>query len=393
MDLDLEKLRYYKSVINEQEREHKIIFTPPKKKEKALFVGVDIGGTNTRVVISEKGAKEYIFEYKFKSSSKETLLSSFKEIEEKVKGAVGGHIKISASVLAVAGPVSKVGDMVNVTNYQGSESEKDLNVEELPESLFPKGKTQFVNDLQGTCYGIVALHTTGELHEFFEYGWSNKKGGEKADLERKNSYLVLATGTGLGTGAILSLYPREFHIVPLEGGHSFLTKLAPSHPDYELEEKLFAFLTANVWKGDFVPESEDICSGRGLASLYNFLSKDISGAPKLDPSEVSQEAVSEDPSFESQITNCCRDALLLHYKYLARVSQNLSIILQTTAGVFWCGDNQVTNGKMVKKNIDILHKEFLHHTKGHWLKDTPLYLQNKSFNFNLRGALYKAEQI
>ena len=51
--------------------------------------------------------------------------------------------------------------------------------------------------MEGTCSGIIALHNYNILNDYFKIGWSDSN-IDPIDIQYKNSYLVLAVGTGLG---------------------------------------------------------------------------------------------------------------------------------------------------------------------------------------------------
>ena len=163
-------------------------------------MAVDIGGTNTRITITTEDIFTPMFEYKFLCSSKETLLKNLNEIEQKLqKESINSEkgFEIKASVLAIAGPISKFGEFVSITNYNGNEEEKEIDVSELPSILFPKKKTIFINDLTGTCLGILALNKANLLPDFFKFGW-NHTSNQTLQIDNKHSYLVMAVGTGMG---------------------------------------------------------------------------------------------------------------------------------------------------------------------------------------------------
>ena len=70
----------------------------------------------------------------------------------------------------------------------------------------------------------------------------------------------------------------------------------------------------------------------------------ISSARTYILSAVAANAKKDDPC------PYARKALLYHYKYLARNSQNLAIALNAR-GVFWAGDNHVSNRAFVHKYV------------------------------------------
>lgn len=99
----------------------------------------------------------------------------------------------------------------------------------------------------------------------------------KSSLKLQNNhYLVMAMGTGLGTGLLFSSTYKfykfdnapKFEVIPLEAGHCSITYPAQGHANFEKENKRLATLSKSVYNAASVPEFEDICSGRGLRACY-----------------------------------------------------------------------------------------------------------------------------
>jgi glucokinase len=105
-----------------------------------------------------------------------------------------------------------------------------------------------INDLEATAYGIAALSE--------EDIFTLQKGVENSSGNRA----VIAAGTGLGQAGMF--WDGVKHIpFATEGGHCNFA------PESELEFQLFSTLQ----QGDNSISWEDILSGPGLISIYNFL--------------------------------------------------------------------------------------------------------------------------
>jgi len=283
--------------------------------------------------------------------------------------------------LDAAGPVGNHGTEVQITNYLLEN--RHLTIKDLPSALFPK-KTVFINDLVAACEGIIALGEDGRLSEFFQPLWSPFQ-EDIVKLSLKNvTYVVMAMGTGLGS-AVLLPQSTTHSVLPTENGHTSLTPLGPFHPDYKEECELLEFISKKIYGGQQSIEWEDICSGRGLVSCYQFLTRnDVNISDKISALDVVQQALEQsDPKAEK--------ALLLHYKYLFRISQQQSIGM-IAKGVFLAGDNQVSNDSFVIKHIPYFKEEYLRSTKKEWILETPVYRQTKSYNLNLLGCLHYAKK-
>lgn len=77
---------------------------------------------------------------------------------------------------------------------------------------------------------------------------------------------------------------------------------------------------------------------------------------------------------------------------LIRAAQNSSIATNSK-GVILSGDNQVHNKDYVFSHADVLKKNFLHHPKSHWIKDSPILAQTEFKNTMILGCIYKASEL
>ncbi len=214
---------------------------------------------------------------------------------------------------------------------------------------------------------------------------------------------MLAVGTGLGSAAIVYNDDVRGHaVVPLEAGHVFVPAVGLADPLRKEEQNLFQFMAEKHSAQVYGPEYECFASGKvrrrrrrenthmcsssylffvqGLANLYEY----TSGGKQLAASEVAQRAV-------AGTDEAADAALLLHYRYLVRCAQNVCVTLQLREGIFWAGDNGVANAPWIRRHAQQLRGEFLHHHKAEWIAETPLYIQTQQTNFNLIGAIFRAE--
>jgi len=343
------------------------------------FVGIDIGGTNTRFTIGT--ANEAVTITKFHASSVKIIVSQLHTI---AKSEPFSKIIASGAALAVAGRI--LGDYASITNFPGGKEDQELHLAALPENLFPKSKTRFLNDLESACHGISFLNNSNTLSEYFKLLWPTKSFHKDAPPTLKpGQNLVLAIGTGLGVGLLHSSYnapTNVFEVLPMEFGHTLITPLGTAHPNHNEEADLLAYISKKLYDSKHTPEYEDICSGRGLIYCYEWVIKDAKDAPQnLSAADIATNAGKGD-KYASK-------ALELHYRYAARCSQGLAIGLQCKV-IFFAGDNQVHNQEFIFKRIELLKQEFLNHTKSSWLDDIPIYAQTKVTNINILGALHVA---
>jgi glucokinase len=275
---------------------------------------------------------------------------------------------------------------LDVTNYPGSDEDRHVKRERLPTFLFPDNNTHFINDLESTCYGITALNEENVLGDYFKPLWLSS--GEEKVAMRPIHYIVLAVGTGLGIACILSLGKgsrrMKYQVMPMEFGHTTVSLIGTHNMAFKEEFELVASLSQQLYKSKHMLEYEDIVSGRGLLATYNVLTANTPEAKKhVEPEDIATSALADPPC------KYATEALLLHYRFLMRIAKNLAIGLQAK-GLFLAGDNQVANNPFFEKYLDVMREEFLDHPKRSWIIDVDLFTQTKSFNINLRGALFVA---
>jgi len=345
-----------------------------------FFVGVDIGGTNTRLTLGT--ANEAVTITKFQASSVKMIVSQLNTI---AKSEPFSKILASGAALAVAGRI--LGDYADITNFPGGKEDQELHLAALPENLFPKSKTRFLNDLESACHGISYLNNANTLSEYFKLLWPTKSFPKDTPPTLKpGQNLVLAIGTGLGVGLLHSSYnapANVFEVLPMEFGHTLITPLGTVHPNHNEETDLLAYISKKLYESKYTPEYEDICSGRGLTYCYEWVIKDAKDVThqNLSPADIAINAGKGD-KYASK-------ALELHYRYAARCSQGLAVGLLCRV-IFFAGDNQVHNQEFIFKRIELMKQEFLNHTKSSWLDDVPIYAQIKVTNINILGALHVA---
>jgi glucokinase len=355
--------------------------------EAIYFVGIDVGGTNTRVAVSKADSLALIQLVKFQANKIPTLIEGLKAVGNQLIQIL--HRRPQAAVLAVAGPVTDNGTKVTVTNYEGSEAERTLTTSHISPDIFPPKASRFINDLESTCYGINSLNQQGRLCDFFQPLWENEATKQQADKFAllPFHYVVLAMGTGLGT-ALLQQAPStvsKHTVLPLEAGHALVNELGSTSNESKEDRDVIAFISQKLYGSKTTIEFEDICSGRGLVNVYEWTVKDTPDAAKgLKAQDVVARATASPPD-----ANALK-AMGIHYKFLMRVAQTLCVITQAK-GVLLAGDNQVNNLSFVSSYSDHLKQEFLNHVKVAWLNPVSIYTQKASFSFNLAGAVNAAQ--
>ena len=374
------------------------------------FVGMDIGGTNTRVSVARDGVREQVALLKIASSSLPEILSSLRDILPDVLLVTNGLTATRASV-AVAGPIESDGLSVVLTNFPGKDL---LKVSDLPTGLFPTGQTSLCNDLEAAAYGILSLGAEQHIPDFFRPLYQSALGQEAL---QPHNYLVVAAGTGLGVAMLYYNRRSSGHmVVPLEAGHCLSAvqgsmDLAAFFAEHGLHDTTIpiansafdavSFITAiqmrlhaqaPVWSVEY----EDIASGRGVVLAFQLLG----GDPSLTAGDIAKNAAEfvGNPEEEAEGEGGgkdalrCAQALFIHYMWVWNAIQNMCIPLQCK-GVIFCGDNQVSNDAFFTAYQQAWRQQFLSHPKKDWLEPVLLdvLVQTKPVNMNVRGALYLAE--
>eukprot|EP01133_Synstelium_polycarpum_P005740 gene5740-6642_t len=346
---------------------------------KKYYVGVDIGGTNTRVICGFEQGTIYLVLAE-KASRVNELLSVLKKAEDKIK-IIDGLNTPEACCIDIAGPTSSKVEYT-ITNYEADA--KQLFKKDLPTFLCPEDRTYFINDLESGCYGLVYTITLGLNVDYFKEFIPAE---EKTIPNNSETFVVLAAGTGLGVGVIHhQLHPKDkFTVIPAEFGHINISPLGPNQEGFKEEEALLNGIIPEHDKGrKFALEYEDIVSGRGLVACHVYYKGDTS----LDGEKIARTANSNPSNL-----NCpCVKALTAHYRYLIRASQELAVGLNANS-VYLLGDNVVHNSPFIQGTQDLLVKEFKLHPKSDWIKKKNVMIQKKSANLNLYGTIYYARNI
>lgn len=133
-----------------------------------------------------------------------------------------------------------------ITNWPVEDAEKTLHSNRFP----VPAHVRFINDLEGTCYGLLGLQSVGLLPQLFEPLWG-EQGSPLPDSPgvalSESRYLVMAMGTGLGVALILRLDGKNHTVLPLEYGHTSVAVGPPLGSEAKLEAGLVEYLSKVSW--------------------------------------------------------------------------------------------------------------------------------------------------
>ncbi|KAK5584349.1 hypothetical protein RB653_005958 [Dictyostelium firmibasis] len=344
-----------------------------QKTDSSYFIGIDIGGTNTRVVYATENGDYYTIK-EFLCSSITVLLEELTKIQDE---CLGKFIDPEFCCIDLAGPhLSK--NKYKLTNY--IETDNFLFTEKLPSKLCPPNKFAVLNDLESGAYGIIPfMKTPGGLDSIFSTIV------EHTGILRQPEncvYPVLAAGTGLGVG-LITKFGDQYKVIPSEFGH-----ISICSDTHDCEQELFKNLQniikeKEISRTNYSLEYEDIVSGRGVQALYNIMKhKD---EPERNNAEIANQA-----ALNPKNADCsCVKTMKIHYQYLIRCAREISVGT-FGASVFLIGDNIVRNNAMVCSIKPALANEFLDHPKLEWLSTIPVFGQKVIINLNLIGCIFYA---
>jgi len=223
----------------------------------------DIGGTNARLICAEVNAKgkKIVAEKSYVSANYSDFIQVLNTFlhEHNIKGA------IDAACFAVAGPVKS--GVVAVTNLPWV-----INENELGKSMhIPKVK--LINDFTAVVYGISELSDGDTV--------TLQKGEVKSNSANQNA-VVIGAGTGLGVAHRIWL-SDHYHALSSEAGHAGFA------PENEQQCQLLQWLH----KTQLHVSLENILSGRGLVTIYDFIRTQN---PTAESPVVSEAMLKKDPA-------------------------------------------------------------------------------------------------
>ncbi len=269
----------------------------------------DIGGTKTALAIHEvgDGPPRLLHTVRYASGSASglyPLLRQFLDLPE-LQAHRGA---LQSAAFAVAGVV--IDGHCRTTNLPW-----ELDAKLLADQLHLP--TTLLNDFHGVALGVTAL--APDQAEWLQTGERDPQG----------VVAVLGAGTGLGE-AILVPTPTGPRVLASEGGHADLA------PRDELEIDLLRFLLTRHTR----VSCERVLSGRGLASLYEFL---CAREPAAELASTRTRLTSEDPGavvgqlgVSGEDPLCARAVDMFAGLYGAEAG-NLALKTLPTGGVFLAG--------------------------------------------------------
>ena len=264
-----------------------------------MLLAADIGGTNARVALFERGDSSPRVIEKYRTSAWDGVPALLAEFIAKYP------TNLTGACVAVAGPVHDGrADVINLP--WPVEADRIARALRLPE-------VALVNDLEANARGVAVLGPDDlfPLHT--------------GDPAAAGNRVVVSAGTGLGEAALVWNGDR-FTAIAGEGGH---TDFAPRSDE---EIGLFRYLAADYGHVSY----ERVCSGSGLVNIHRYLRN--GGRSSWHESEAPA------PSPAAIVAEAARDPLCLSAKaldmfmsiYGARAG-NVALSFMATGGVYLGG--------------------------------------------------------
>ena len=276
-----------------------------------MLIGGDIGGTKTLLALysPEGGARTALHEKEFHSADYPDLAPMVREF---LDGVGSLPTPPTHGCFDVAGPV--IGGRAKLTNLPWRLEEgrlaADLGLQQV----------MLLNDLQALAYAVPRLNAD-ERHTL-----------NAGTPQEKAAIGVVAPGTGLGE-AFLVWTDAGYVACSSEGGH------ADFAPNGEQQGELWQYLAK---KFDHV-SWERVCSGQGIANIYDFLRD--SGLAEETPEFAASLATAHDRTpliskaglEDAEGNKLAAAALDLFADILGAEAGNMALRVLGTGGIFLAG--------------------------------------------------------
>jgi glucokinase len=257
----------------------------------------DIGGTNARFAIAERGGGQTKLT-EFKSFHTDGYKDLYAVIDDYF-GGLSGRPDLDFSVIAVAGPVND--GAIKFTNLDWLVTETELA------HHTSARKVRLINDYAGLAYALPHLQDEdtrriGPLRE-----------------GKGNVHAVMGAGTGFGASVLVG-GPYGPYCLSTESGH------ASWAPVNDFERELHRFLSKKHGRVTI----EMVLSGPGLVNLYKAVTN-VRGEPTLEltPAQITH--------LDGPDAQGSRYTVETFLDILASVAGDLSLCHGATAGLFIAG--------------------------------------------------------
>ncbi len=264
--------------------------SPHLPPTQAPHLVADIGGTNTRVALSDGGVLRQGSIRRYANQAHRSLA----EILQKFLTEMATD-DCAGLCLAVAGPVQ--GGVAQMTNLDWRISATELD------GIGNTTRITLLNDLQAQGHALASLDAR-HLHALIS--------GPPAPATATATKLVVGAGTGFNAAAVHHLEGRSF-VTASESGHIHL----PQHGETEQA------LASHLAQQHGIASVEEVLSGRGLAALHHWRCGE-----QIAPGALIDRMAADDQA---------RQTAALYAQIMGRVLASLALIHLPYGGIYLIG--------------------------------------------------------
>ena len=342
---------------------------------KNTMIAIDVGGTNTRILIAteENGKVVILWTKERRIKNKEGLKAFIR------KNLCPLSIRGNATkcVIGFAGTIAGRRE-ARMTNWKGNDQ---VSSQDLAEWGLPEKNICLLNDMESAGYGLLYLASEKERMAIACEAVYGADQHESTSFCTANRILIVP-GTGLGTSAIVAMPGRGNKLqerpIASEIQHAASSPLDVTH------ERIIHWFRK---KKGFYPSWEDFTSGQGLKEIYEgicairhvALQKRINWTSGGDPAGIIASAAVYNKDAQ------CAEALDLYYGCAGRVAQLLALAFQPYKGVFLGGKSTFKNATFIRNSRFVM--EFQNNLRQkHLLIKFPIFILREELN--LLGNLW-----
>ncbi len=339
---------------------------------KKLNVSIDVGGTHSRLqcqVFKNGNIQET-------SCHNKQTIQSKPALEKFIKQSVAdfSDLKPASCIIGFAGAVIDR-SYVAMTNWKDRPTitQNDLIKWGLPQNTF------MVNDMELAAYGLLAIKEADEIpSEECEILYRP----ENISQQYAQNMLVIAPGTGFGTGSIVE--------TPTASGESFQQVISSEvqhvqiPPLDETHAKMIQIIFGKK-ENRYYLNYEDFVSGYGLEDTYNALLRLNGKKPNgKTAAEIASKAIDGSDEIAVQTLN-------YFYRITGRLIQTMSLVIQPYGGIFLCGSSTVRNAEFIIRSglLEEVHKSMV---RKELLEQFPIYIITRE-NINIEGGLWAGRKL
>ena len=354
------------------------------KDDYSYFVlGADLGGTNANFAIAgirknEKDSDDpldLIFAMHFPSKKLRSIIPAFQEVLSEAKKNYG--IAVNQACIGAAGPSPVDASFVKMTNAGWNIDARLIIKNTSLRSVL------LINDFQALGFALNRVFKNPALAKKTLFT-AQKGSRSKADNER-GTKAILGGGTGLGSCTLVyDEYKKTYKAINNE-----LSQVDfPARNQEEVEFIKFAT------KNRFSPLTlDEIISGRGIVSIYEFLRDKRKYPTTGSTKEISRAIPYDKPALISKYKNkdrTCKETFRIFAWLYGRTSKNFVLNTMAFGGLYIAGG-------IAAKNLDLFRSkefktEFVNTLKyAKLLKTIAIYVV-KDYDISLYGVCYAAMQ-